>query len=450
MFKKIILIIFISLGLFFSFYHLPQQYIFEYDRERDYYDVKAIVIDHKIPLIGPTVNAFIYLGPWYNYFQVPPFVIFRGDPLYGAYLIATINFAVCLLIYFLVKRLTSSQLVTFFSAVLWVSSATRTNWSVSFLPLFFLIIVCLYEQLRLKKTLLSVSLLTFFWSLSLNFHPQMIFLAPVWLYVTISFFSVHKGQRLKSFLSILFAFLAPLFTLILFDLRHNFLDTRAMIRFLASSPGNNISSAIPRFRLLYSLEQFALPIAFPYEQLKHNIPFSLFFFFLGLLFVIRNRRYFYLLLIPICSVVLMSFYRAKTWPEYYHYLGGLSLMLLLFIAAAKTKLAKIIFLAISLLIIWSNFNYLMTYAEPTSYFFKRQVIQYMIEQNKPYERMNIENDFPFGEGLGFRPIREFYEKPTGQYPPTLRFYVSYAGSPRQNTTEKIFGAYGVSIINLQP
>src|SRR3990167_10223815 len=101
MIKFPVLTVLISLGLFFSFYHLPEQYVFEYDRERDYRDVKSIVVDHKFTLIGPTVNAFIYLGPWYNYFQVPFFILFDGDPLYGAYLIASINFAVCLLIYFL-------------------------------------------------------------------------------------------------------------------------------------------------------------------------------------------------------------------------------------------------------------------------------------------------------------------------------------------------------------
>jgi len=448
MIKKFILIFFISLGLFFSFYRLSEQYIFEYDRERDYYDVKSIVVNHKVPLIGMTVNSFIYLGPWFNFIQVPFFALLGGDPIYGAYLIATVNFAVFLLIYYLIKRLTFSQLTAICAALLWVSSANQINWTVPLVPLFFLLFILLYEIIKQKPSLFFVSSITLIWSLSLHFHPQMIFLAPVWLFVVISFFQKVKKHPLRSVLYILIAFVIPLLPLIVFDLRHSFLDTKAVLNFFTQNSSQ--TSPDPGFRPLYSLRQFSLPLVLPFPWLKHNILFSSFLFAIAVYAVIKKPRFFYLLFISLVSLFLMGFYRQNTWPEYYHLAGGMSLMILLFLFSSEKTSSKCILLSLTILIVSVNLRFLLSYAEPTSYYFKRQVIQYMLEQNKPYERMNIENDFPFGEGLGFRPIREFYEKSTGQYPPTLRFYVSYAGSPRQNSTEKIFGAYGVSIINTRP
>lgn len=445
MIKTLVLTVILSIGLFFSFYHLPQQYVFEYDRETDYNQVKSIVVGHKYSLVGPTVNAFIYLAPWYYLSQIPFFILFAGNPIFGAYLIGSINFGVYLLTYFLVEKLTKSRLTAFCSAVIWVGSANRINWIVPSLPLFFLIFVLLYEQLYRRKTILLAALLTLVWSLSLNFHPQMIFLLPAWVFAIFNFlFKTMKTQRPKSLLLIFLAFLIPVFPLIIFDLRHNFLDTRAIIHFLTSSSGKG--DVVSRFRLFYSLRQFSIPIALPFEWLKHNILFSLLLISVGTLFTIKNRHYFYLLIISICSLFLMGFYSQRTWPEYYHLVGGFSVMLLIIIAIGRVRILRLILLFLSLVLTWSNFHYLTSYADPTSYYYKRQIILYMLAKNQPYDKMNIDNDFPFGEGLGFGPIREYYEKPSGQYPPSLKFYVSYADNPKHNPTKQVFGAYGVSII----
>jgi|CXWL01.1.fsa_nt_gi hypothetical protein len=447
MIKRIFLIVFFSLGVFFSFYHLSQQYIFEYDREGNYYAAKSIVVDHKFTLIGPAVHASIYLGPWGHYAQVPFFVALKGDPIYGAYLIATVNFTVFLLIYLFLKKVTHSQLVAMCAALVWVSSANRLNGLVTFVPLFSMTFLLLYEKFIREKNIILLSLLTLVWSFSLNFHPQMILLAPIWLYGVILFLAGNRKSWLKSGIILLITLLIPVLPVIIFDFRHNFLISGAVMKFLSGETAVPTRSGVSHFRLLYSLRQFSLPIVLPLDWLNHNPPFSVLLLSLGGLFVSLKKNFIYLLLISIGSILMMSTYQQKTWPEYYHYLGGLSLFLLLFIGAGKSRLLKYVFLGLSLFIIWSNYLFLNNYAEPYSYFYKRQVILYMLEKNKPYDKMNIENDFRFGDGLGFGPIREYYEKQDGLYPPSLRFYVSYADSPKHNSTKVTFGAYAVSMIN---
>src|SRR3989344_3290153 len=173
--SKLFLALIVCFGLFLSFYRVSELYGYGFDQERDYLAVKAIVADHKFTLIGPRVvsSAGFFLGPFYYYLQVPFFILFRGDPLYGAYFTAAINFLTYLLIYFVLSRLTPSRLTAFTAALLWLTTANRTGWNVSFVPLFFLLFVYFH-----KRPLL----LTFIFFLSLNFHPQMIFLGPLWLH----------------------------------------------------------------------------------------------------------------------------------------------------------------------------------------------------------------------------------------------------------------------------
>src|SRR3989338_2761630 len=160
-------------GIFLSLFRLSELYGYGFDQERDYNTVKAIVVDHKFTLIGPRVvsSAGFFLGPFYYYLQVPFFLLLKGDPLYGAYFTAAVNLSVYLLIYVVLHRLTRSRLTAFAAALLWLTTANRTGWNVSFVPLFFLLFIYFY-----KRPLL----LTFIFSLSLNFHPQMIFLGPLW------------------------------------------------------------------------------------------------------------------------------------------------------------------------------------------------------------------------------------------------------------------------------
>ncbi|MFZ2202522.1 MAG: hypothetical protein WAV56_03950, partial [Microgenomates group bacterium] len=148
--------------------------------------------------------------------------------------------------------------------------------------------------------------------------------------------------------------------------------------------------------------------------------------------------------LPVLSIVLLTFYREKTWPEYYHFLGGFSLLLLVFITAARFRFLKVLLLLLVLVMVTESLRSLGSRIDVNGYYFKKQMILYMLEQNQPYDRLNIDNDFRFGEGLGFAPIREHYEKPNGQYHPTLRFYVSDAASGKHNTSKKIFGLYAVS------
>src|SRR3989344_3218461 len=361
--SKLFLALIVCFGLFLSFYRVSELYGYGFDQERDYNTVKAIVVDHKFTLIGPRVvsSAGFFLGPFYYYLQVPFFILFRGDPLYGAY---------------------------FTAAILWLTTANRTGWNVSFVPLFFLLFVYFH-----KRPLL----LTFIFFLSLNFHPQMIFLGPLWLHAL----TKHK-LSLRQIILLVFAAILPFLPLIVFDLRHDFINTRAALSFLNASGSAN--AAVSPFRPLYSLTQFSTSLELLFSGFHHNLFLTASLLLTLAIFVFRERRYFYFWLLPVLSILVLAFYRQRTWPEYYHFLGGFSLLLLVFIASYRQFLLKTLLLLLVVSALWGGYRRLSTGIDLAGYTVKKQMILYMLEQNQPYARLNIDNDFRFFEGFRTGPI----------------------------------------------
>src|SRR3989344_4306331 len=54
---------------------------FTTDQGRDMIDIRSIAVGHKPRLIGPTTSINgVYLGPFWYYFNLPPFIASGGDP----------------------------------------------------------------------------------------------------------------------------------------------------------------------------------------------------------------------------------------------------------------------------------------------------------------------------------------------------------------------------------
>lgn len=439
------IVLLLIVSIFFSFYHLEKLYGFEFDQERDFNIVKSIVVDHKFTLIGPRVvsSAGFYLGPWYYYLQVPFFMAMNGDPLYGAVFTGFTSVAICLLIYFVLRQKTSSRLIPLLAAISWVSSANRSNWNVAFVPFFFLIFLHFYWKLEKKVAFQGLFWLTLILSISFNFHPQMIFLLPVWLFALLRYLKA-KRLSLTQILLLVLAVFGPFIPLAFFDFRHDFVNTNAALNFLSSSSAKN--SAISSFRFSYSLRQFSTSLAFIYTGIQHNLILTSFLLVAGLAYCLKRPRYFFLMFITLSSIVVLGFYREPTWPEYYHFLSGFSFFLLVYLFASEVKLTKLLILLVTIFAVWGNFHFILGYLNPGSYYFKKSMILYMLSENQPYQKLNIINDFKYGDGLGFLPIREYYEKKDGQYNPKLKFYVSYVDSPKHNSTKKDFGLYAISLL----
>src|SRR3989337_808761 len=74
------------LAVFFRFYHLSDWFSFGMDQEYEAFLVKNIVTGKHFPAIG--VNAAdtgLYLGPFFIYLAVIPYLLFQGNLLSFAF-----------------------------------------------------------------------------------------------------------------------------------------------------------------------------------------------------------------------------------------------------------------------------------------------------------------------------------------------------------------------------
>ncbi len=236
----IVLIMLVSAIL--RFYKIDQYMTFLGDEGRDALMIKRILTTGDIPLIGPPTSiGNMYLGPLYYYMMTIPMAIFWLNPVAAAGMVAVIGTLTVGLIYYL-SRVWFGKLSAIVAAILYSLSPvtitySRASWNPNPAPFFALLaIIGIYLSRKSRN---------FYWLIltggSLAFLVQMHYLAliliPVigvlWVYELITIrYKKAKSQNL--FYGTVWAvvlFLLLMSPLAIFDLKHNFMNYRAVKTF---------------------------------------------------------------------------------------------------------------------------------------------------------------------------------------------------------------------------
>lgn len=224
-------------------------FIFNMDNGRDMVDVREMVVLQKSRLIGPTsaIDGF-YNGPFWYYLLAIPFVLTGGDP-YAAIVMEIIFWAVGG--YFLLKLASEfGKLATLTAGFLWIASnfvvlttsyAFNPNPVLLLTPLFIFLLKRYLETNKLFFAISSFALGGLFFNFEMNFG----LFVPLIIFSTAFFYKkillIHKNFWLG-----LISFIFFLIPQVLFDLRHGFLMTQAVINHLARSESSGFS-LFPRF-----------------------------------------------------------------------------------------------------------------------------------------------------------------------------------------------------------
>lgn len=441
--ESLFLILLFLVGLYFSFFRLEDLYSYNYDQERDYLVIKQMVDSKKPILIGPRVvsSSGFFLGPWYYYVLLPFYLVFQGNPIFGAYMTGFVNVITSLTIFFLLKK--KSSLVAFCFSLIWLTSLShRMAWNVTFVPLFTLLLahLLLLEKPKFKHSILA----SFLVGLGINFHFQIVFFAPILLAWIIYHRKTNKLSLLRIVL-LAFAFLSPFFPLLAFDLRHNFVNLQSVIRFSQQEPLSNTSQTdklIFSFRNLSREFGFALP---PFNQLtiyKYAIAPLLLFLFTIKSFKDKTLRW--LVAVVYISIISLFLYSQSFWPEYYQLVAVVILFVLLGANLATSRPGQIFSFILMISLIFPATLNLQKVIDGQSYRYKRDTMLYILETSKP-NRPNITPDFPLGEGYGFGSIREYHEDKSLPYS-NNSFLLGYSSNPKHGNDLKTFGVFGVSLL----
>jgi hypothetical protein len=336
---KLLFFALISLNLFFaSWFVLNNDINFGSDIARDFL-LFGEIAQKKIILIGPKSSvAGLFHGPLWLYLNFPAYVLGNGNPVIVGWWWVLVSFLILIPYYFIAKELFNKKTAYLF--VLFVSLFFSFHTKYLFNPdgAMFLIPVFFYLFIKYLKTWNVKYLIAHIFTIGCIIQFQLAIGIPL-LGLSFSYltFRILRSNYKKHLLALLVIFI-PLSTYIIFDLRHQFLLTNSVLRFLSPQSGDSVTynylfMIYDRSRLMLSQVEFIRPdpiyrnlivaiffLFFLYKQIKDNkyktIYFSFLYFYIGFyVLTLINRGpilYFYMYpFFPFVFLIFSSFITSK-------------------------------------------------------------------------------------------------------------------------------------------
>lgn len=221
-------------GAVLRFWKIEAWQYFTYDQARDYLIVKSIIIDHKFTLVGPTVLApGVYLPPFYYYSLVPFLWLFRFHIVGADIYTALFGVGAIVVFYFFARdlfgRIPSLFTTLIFSLNPVLINISRHAWNPNTIYFFTLIFAFgIYRYLEKRNSIyLFLSSFALFWAF--NLHYTIVVFIPIFLFIWIKALLEKKSAKwFFPSIIICFVLISPI---ILFELRHSFLNTKSIIAF---------------------------------------------------------------------------------------------------------------------------------------------------------------------------------------------------------------------------
>ncbi len=231
------LVVFISvliiLSAFFRFCNFSHLSYWMFDEERDAFVVKRILVDHHFTLIGGSIPGGFYLAPGYFYVSSIFYFFSHGNPLGPAIAASSLGVLSTVLLFAITLKFFGKKIAVF-SSLLYTGSYlvvvyNRTWWPLTFAPLVSLITYySLYKLVKYKNFRWAIPL-SLVLILGAQSDPSNFSL----IILTILVWMIYR-LPLKNKFTILgiFLFLFSHTPLFIFDLRHNFLNSRQLLKML--------------------------------------------------------------------------------------------------------------------------------------------------------------------------------------------------------------------------
>jgi hypothetical protein len=265
-----LLILIVAIAAFLRFYKIPQSVMFLGDQGRDAIIVKRIFKDLDPVFIGPVTSVGnLYLGPLYYYFMVPWLMLSYPSPLGPVYGVGLLGVVAVWLIYHWGKELVGKK-AALTASILFAFSASavtlsRFSWNPNPAPLVSLMMVVFTYRAWKKNSLYWVGVAAAF-SVLIQLHyltllsaggAGLIWLADFWGRFSKSKTTSKKLQELKPLLiSTLLGslvFLISLTPLVLFDLKHDGLNSKAFLEMVTGKEHFTQNAVGPFFSKIFKI-----------------------------------------------------------------------------------------------------------------------------------------------------------------------------------------------------
>lgn len=243
--EVLVVAIILIVGAFLRLYRIGEYMTFLGDEGRDVIVVRRLLVYADPILIGPgTSIGNMYLGPLYYYMMAPALLLANFSPVGPAVQVAILGVLTILLIWYVAKKW-FGIIPAILAAALYAISPTaiifsRASWNPNIMPFFALASVFSIWNVWKEKNYKWLIVLGVSFAFVLNSHYLGILLLPIILvYWFLSYRKAKESRNTKYFWRytiysiLIFAFLMS--PLLIFDIRHNFQNFRAMREFITNS-----------------------------------------------------------------------------------------------------------------------------------------------------------------------------------------------------------------------
>lgn len=256
--KKLIFIligVILAVAAFLRFYQIEPFMTFLGDQGRDAIVVKRIVTFEHFPAIGaPSSVGQIYLGPFYYYLISPFLLLFNFNPAGLGIGVAFLSvLALIYIAYEMYKEyggLLTAVFVSFMTFSFSLVELSRFSWNPNLLPYFLFLSLYFFYKWIVGNSWIHAVLFGSFLAFAFQLHYlTMLIFVPIGGYYIYSLWLVKKKtQFIKQTIFAFGAFLFFSVPLIVFDLRHNFLNTKNFIALFTENKITSESSYFIRFQ----------------------------------------------------------------------------------------------------------------------------------------------------------------------------------------------------------
>lgn len=357
------------------FYWVKLGYQFDWDQERDALVVSEIINRHKFTLIGPRVaneNGF-FNGPYHYYFILPFFLATGGHPASGIGL-GSLVVALTVGAYYLVgKKLWNSQ-VGFLAGIVYAFSGQLVIWNAMYGPLLAVVSFYLIYQAMNGK-------IKWVWPAALAGLAANIHLVPasISMSLLIGLLLAKEKPTIKELFQMGIVYSIWFLPLLIFDLRHDFLNIRRALEFVSGNTGL-VWDKMNFWRVWWrSFGVFgASCLALGWIWIGHDKKFKI--------FTITW------LLLP---MVLLFRYKGNL-PEYYFSVGTAILPLIFASAVNRANIFSVVLIAFLII------NFLTMRRVPLSISLtnKLTIVDYLVNQRAD-KYFNVSYGLPLGQNNGY-------------------------------------------------
>lgn len=230
-------LLFIGVNFFLaSWYLIHGDIVFTTDIARDFLLLQDIVTTHKPTLIGPRsggISGFFH-GPLWIYLNIPFFVLGAGNPVVVGWFWVLLVICASVLVFYSAKKIfdipTALLATSLFSltTIDYTKALFNPFGAVMLSPIFFYFFYKFSKQYRMVDLCITLLLLGFMIQFQIAFAGPVLFLVS--LFVLYSVVKKRKPVLLLAYGMLII----PLSTYALFEVRHDFLQLKAIIQFVSS------------------------------------------------------------------------------------------------------------------------------------------------------------------------------------------------------------------------